>query len=34
MVTGITYDRYYLVIHPVNFPCGRKGEYSEEIHDF
>ena len=22
------------VTHPVNFPCGRKPEYAEKIHDF
>ena len=29
----ITVVTYYLT-HPVNFPCGRKPEYSEKTHDF
>jgi hypothetical protein len=24
----------FCLTHPVNFPCGRKPEYPEEIHDF
>ena len=30
---SITVGPYYLT-HPVNFPCGKKPEYSKKAHDF
>jgi hypothetical protein len=29
----ITFLTVFILTHPVNFPCGRKPEHPEKIHD-
>jgi hypothetical protein len=30
----ITFLTVFILTHPVNFPCGRKPEHPEKIHNF